>query len=161
MKADPALVWYFCDSAAELGMRAAPINGDGAAVTGWPEQRWPSQRMCNAARKWRAIRGALFQLSEQLQSVLECAYSAQGLTVQERFEHDLAAPLIAVALSRMRRATPADQRALRAFIERAPALLEAAHSAFHIAYGPPEPRSRPAARRARVQRWLDEEGLRV
>jgi hypothetical protein len=156
---DPDLVWYFCDSASELGMHAQALSDDGLTGGNWPEQRWPSARMCQAARRQREIREALRQLADNLQSVLECVYSAQGLTVQERFVHDLAAPLVARAISLARHASATDRLRLSAFVERAPVLLDAAHAAFRIAYGKPEPRSRPELRRQQVRRWLVEEGI--
>jgi hypothetical protein len=159
MKPDPDLVWYFCDSDSELGLRAQSISGDNNTHSNWPEQRWPSAKMCRAARKKTKIEAALYQLSHRLQWMLKCAYEAQGLTVQERHEHDLCAPLVARALLRMRGASEDDKKQLRALIFNAPRLLEAAHMAFRLAYGPLEPRSRPARRRARVQTWLQEEGL--
>lgn len=161
MKPDPDLVWYFCDSASELGMHAAAIGGDANCGSNVPEQNWPSKKMCKAAGRWRKIRDALFQLSATLQCVLECAYEAQGLSVQDRFEYDLSAPLVIKARARMKGASADDKKKLEALISNADMLLGAAHTAFRIAHGPAEPRGRPARRRFRVEKWLTEEGLRV
>ena len=157
---DRDLVWYFCDSASELGMRAAAMGDDSFGASNTPQQHWPTAKMCRAARRQRDIRDALHQLSGQLQSVLECTYEAQGLTVQERHAHDLAAPLIARVLMRMKEATPPQQKKLRNLIQNAPMLVQAAHDAFRIVYGTPDSSSRPAQRRARVERWMQQEGLR-
>jgi len=156
VKPDPDLVWYFCDSASELGMRAAHISDDQLCGSNVPEQKWPTARMCKAVHRQREIKDALFQLSYQLQSVLECAYTPQGITVQQRHEHDLVAPLIARILVRMSGA-PADEK--RSMIATTQRLLDAGHAAFRIAYGQLPASSRRTAVRHRAERWMTEDGL--
>jgi hypothetical protein len=157
---DPDLRWFYQDSQRELGLQASPIMPQ-IGASNVPEQHWPSAGMCRAARKQRDIRAALRQLSHRLQSILECAYGSREMTLQEKHKYDLAAPLIARVLTRMKMANKEEQKQLKALVQNLPRLLEAAHAAFRIAYGPPEPKSRRERVRRRVDRWMAEEGLRV
>ena len=159
LQADADLIWYFQDSARELGFRASPIGHEPQSNV--PTQNWPSASQCKAARRQTNVRRALRQLSSGLQSVLECAYEARPMTVENRHKYDLAAPLVERIFLRWRMTNPSkeDKKKLEALVLKTTELLEAAHTAFRIAYGPPESKSKPERRRQRVSRWLADEGL--
>ena len=125
---------------------------------GLPQQKWPSARQCASVIRQKKIREALHQLSSRLQDILECAYNARGITLQDRIEFDLCAPLMARVMQELRlKRSEKDREQLKEFARRAPMMLQAAHAAFRIAYGPPSPKSRPEARRQRVQTWVSDE----
>lgn len=145
---DLDLIWYFHDSASELGLHAISLS---ECIQEPARQRFPTAKMCRAAARQRAIREALRQLSPKLQAVLECAYQVQGLTTQRRAEHDLAAHLVA----RVKARGVLGQRELLVMVS----ALHSAHVAFRIAYGSSTDRSRQSRVHSQVQRWLAEDGL--
>ncbi len=157
MKPDPALVWFYNYSAAELGLRAQWISE--THIPG-AQQRWPTRQMCGAARRQRKIRDALKQLSQRLQSLLETVYVARNIPLNRRNEFDLAAPLIERARAVLEQGVigKEERKVLKHVIAAAPVLLDAAHQAFHIAFDD-LPTGRVARRRARVQRFIRDEGL--
>ena len=151
----PDLVWFYTDSARELGFHASPMSAE--PHSNLPTQKWPSASQCRAAVRQRKIREALRQLSTQLQSVLECVYDSKMTSVDERHKYDMAAPLVARILTRMRLASKDDQKKLKILIQNTPILVASAHSAFLIAFGSEPPQSRRAQRQARVRAWREEE----
>ena len=157
MQADPALAWYYNDSAAELGLRAQWISE--THIPG-VQQRWPTRQMCGAARRQRKIRNALEQLSPRLQSLLETVYVARSIPLDKRHEFDLAAPLIERVRAVLEQGVigKEERKVLEHVIAAAPVLLDAAHRAFHLAFDD-LPTGRVARRRARVQRFIRDEGL--
>ena len=156
MRADCDLVWYYNDSPAALGLSSAPLSPE--PRDSLPQQKWPSARQCADVRRQKSIREALRQLSPRLQCILECAYEARGITLQDSVEFDLCAPLMARIMQRLRLCRSAeDKEKLKEIAKSAPVLLQTAHAAFRIAFGPAMPKSRPDQRRARVSRWVADE----
>jgi len=137
------LLWYYCDSAAELGMRASWPDG---MPHGEAEQRWPTPRQCHAARRQKRIAEALRQLSPMLRGVLECCYDGQRVSPNELSRYSLTSHLIekAIRLGLPRKDQPE-------FVRRANVLVATAHRAFLIAY---RPKGRLGRARGKVQRWL-------
>ena len=152
---NPDLVWYFNDSASALGFRSASPSM--APVPSAPKH--PTQPQLTAARRQRAIRSALSELSSRLQAILEATYEAAPHSSQLRHDHGLASGVVARALAHWRVATEEDRAHLEKTVREAHVLVQAAHEAFEMVYDSSAPSSRREQRTARVQRWLDEQGI--
>lgn len=124
----PELDWYYNISDSELGYSATSFS-DTAPSESDPT---PSARMLRAASKQKAVRGALFQLSSQLQSAIEAAYKPPPLATQLRLKYGLIAGLVA------HRWPPKNAKDLDDVVGGAQKLLATAHKAFTICYTPPD-----------------------
>jgi hypothetical protein len=119
VRADCDLVWYYNDSPAALGLSSAPLSPE--PRDSLPQQKWPSAKQCADVRRQKLIREALRQLSPRLQCILECAYEARGITLQDNAEFDLCAPLMARIMQRLRLCRSAeDKEKLKEIAESAP-----------------------------------------
>lgn len=135
----PELVWFFRDSAAEVGLRATPLEPH---AHGAPhEVPGPSAAMLAAARRQSRVRETLIALSSAHQAALEMAYgrACQQPELVARFGQGAAVALAVGREQRNREAciTGADRRAEQAQaadrIDAAVGVLRTAHEAYVLA----------------------------
>ena len=154
----PDLVWFYTQSAGELGLRSASL----CPLFLPTEPPTPSGAQLSAARKQTRIRVALRELSPRLQSVLEGCYEPRPHSAQIRHEHGLAAGLVARVISELTLAISTGHKPVAGEFDRQVALsymlVQAAHEAFAIVYGQ-APRTKREAQRTIVSRWMSDEGL--
>jgi len=145
------LVWYYEHSASELGFSSSSI--DGIYIQSEPQP--PSRRQLAAASKQARIKLSLGELSPRLRSILESCYDQAASSVPLRHEHGLAASLVARAISEARSANWTKEQ-LNNSIATCHMMVLTAHRAFSMLH---KPSSTPKRRRARVSRWLSEDGV--
>ena len=155
-KPNAELVWYYEDSATELGFSSSSLD----SVYIHREPGPPSQRALLAARRQARIRVSLGQLSPRLRGVLESCYEQRPVSVPLRHEHGLAAGLVSRAIS-TGRASDWTAQQLEDAITASHVMVRAAHEAFAIAHPRTNSRGTVDRRAARVRTWLAEDGVEV
>lgn len=146
------LVWYYEHSASELGFSSSSI--DGIYIQSDPQP--PSRRQLAAASRQARIKASLGELSPRLRSILESCYDQAASSTPLRHEHGLAASLVARAISEARSGNWTKEQ-LNKSIATCHVMVVTAHKAFSMVH---RPERRPSTRRrARVERWLTDDGV--
>ena len=131
MKPIVILDWYYNQSQSDLGFSAQSFDGMPQSERDFH----PDAQAIRAASKQKAVRSALYELSSNLQSAIEAAYSPGPLAAQLKLKYGLLAGIL------VRRWPPKTAEELKTTVVTAQKILVTAHKAFSIAYKPKKPKS--------------------